>query len=372
MPSRLAVALASAAVVSAVHLPTRGAQRQAAGLTIVVIAGEDAVNIVQQRTAVAPVVEVRDRNDTPVAGVLVTFSIQGGQNASFGGGLQTLTLTTNAAGRAAVTSLTPTASGALQINVAASFQGQTATATIAQTNFATAAQAAQGGAGGTAGSSGASAGGGGGLGPVAISSIAGGAVGGLYAYRKIVWGPDPRVDLVSTSPSIALLGAVVIFGWSGNTGGGNEWTETWDWGDGTSDRFPGGPSAQHAFTRTGVFTVTVTIEDPHGRTAAGSTTVTVKTLDGRWTLGTTTSVFDFTQSGLNIGGQFTTATGVGSGTVTGLVEATIFARVTFTITPIAGTAASSFVGFARFEAGGDVIGGTFSGGISATTELRRQ
>jgi hypothetical protein len=165
---------------------------------------------------------------------------------------------------------------------------------------------------------------------------------------------------------------VVIFGWGGNTGGGNEWTETWDWGDGTRETFSGGPSAQHAFSRPGVFTVRVTIEDPHGRTASGSTTVTVKTLDGRWTLGTSTSVFDFTQSGLNIGGQFTTATGVGSGTVTGLVEATIFARMTFTIAPAAGTAGSSFVGFARFDASGDVIGGTFSGGISATTELRRQ
>ena len=42
-------------------------------LKIVVIAGEGAVNVIQQKTAVAPIVEVRDRNDQPVAGVVVTF-----------------------------------------------------------------------------------------------------------------------------------------------------------------------------------------------------------------------------------------------------------------------------------------------------------
>ena len=44
---------------------------QDASLRIVVIAGEGSVNIVQQKTAVAPIVEVRDRNDLPVAGATV-------------------------------------------------------------------------------------------------------------------------------------------------------------------------------------------------------------------------------------------------------------------------------------------------------------
>jgi hypothetical protein len=72
-----------------------------AALRIVVIEGEDAVNIIQQKTAVAPVVEIRDRNDLPVSGATVTFAI-GGKNATFAGGVQTLTVTTNAAGRAVV------------------------------------------------------------------------------------------------------------------------------------------------------------------------------------------------------------------------------------------------------------------------------
>jgi hypothetical protein len=84
---------------------------QATGLKIVVIAGEDAVNNIQQKTAVAPIVEVRDRNNLPVSGATVTFTIGGGNNATFTGGLRTLTVTTNAAGRATAGTLNPLASG---------------------------------------------------------------------------------------------------------------------------------------------------------------------------------------------------------------------------------------------------------------------
>jgi hypothetical protein len=149
------------------------AQSQPA-LRIVVIEGEDAVNVIQQKTAVAPVIEVRDRNNLPVPGVLVTFSIEGGKAASFGGA-STLTVATNAAGQAAVTGLTPSAAGAFQIQVQAAFQGQLATATIAQTNVATAAQAA-------------AAGGGGGLSATTIgiagAAVAGGAVAATQITRK--------------------------------------------------------------------------------------------------------------------------------------------------------------------------------------------
>ena len=113
---------------------------QANTLRIVVIEGEDAVNIVQQKTAVAPVVEVRDRNNQPVAGAIVRFAIQQGRGTF--AGARTLSVTTNAAGRAVAAGLTPTGSGALQIGASATFQGQTAVATIAQTNVMTAAQAA--------------------------------------------------------------------------------------------------------------------------------------------------------------------------------------------------------------------------------------
>jgi len=169
------------------------AAQQNAGLRIAVISGEDAVNIIQQKTAVAPLVEVRDRNNQPVAGALVTFSIEGGKAATFGGA-STLTVATNAAGQAAVTGLTPSAAGAFQIQVSAAFQGQLATATIAQTNVMTAAQAAAasaassgGSASGGAGSGGAASGGGGlstSTIAVAGAAVAGGAVAATQVAKK--------------------------------------------------------------------------------------------------------------------------------------------------------------------------------------------
>ncbi len=195
-----------------------------ARLKIVVIQGEDAVNIIQQKTAVAPIVEVRDRNDNPVAGALVTFSIQGGQNATFGGGLQSLMVTTNAAGRAAVTGLTPTASGAFQISASAAFQGETAVATIAQTNVMTAAQAAQiagaSGAGGTgsgAGAGGVAAGGGGALSATTIGIIGGAAAGGGLLVATKAGGDDSGegplagriTETFTTAPTLLPDGGVV-------------------------------------------------------------------------------------------------------------------------------------------------------------------
>ena len=122
-------------------------------LKIVVIDGEGAVNIIQQKTAVAPVIEVRDRNDQPVAGATVNFVVRAGR-ATFGGA-RTLTVTTNAAGRAAAAGLAPSGTGALQIGATATFQGQTAAAiTIAQTNVLTAAEAAAASSAAASGSSG--------------------------------------------------------------------------------------------------------------------------------------------------------------------------------------------------------------------------
>jgi hypothetical protein len=118
---------------------------QPAGLRIVVIEGEDAVNVIQTKTAVAPIVEVRDRNNLPVSGVTVTFAVNGNA-ASFAGGAQSITAVTNAAGQATAAGLTPVTAGPVQVTAAAIVQGQPVTVTIAQTNIATAAQAAGGAA----------------------------------------------------------------------------------------------------------------------------------------------------------------------------------------------------------------------------------
>lgn len=145
---------------------------QPGGLKIVVIEGEGAVNIIQQKTAVSPLVEVRDRNNNPVSGAVVTFTIQGGNNAAIAGGAQTVSVTTNTAGRAVMAAINPVNPGTFQIQVQAAFQGQTAAAAITQTNVMTAAQAASAATAG-AGAGGAG-GGGGGISGLAIGGIVGG------------------------------------------------------------------------------------------------------------------------------------------------------------------------------------------------------
>ena len=160
--------------------------------------GENAVNIIQQKTAVRAVVEVRDANNLPVPGASVTFTVTGKGGASIAGP-SVVSVPTDAAGRAVLSGMTPSSSGGLQISVNAAFKGLTASTTITQTVVATAAAAAAitGAAAGTgaaaaggattgtvAAAGGGAAAAGGGLGTAAIVGIVGGAVavgGGLAA-----------------------------------------------------------------------------------------------------------------------------------------------------------------------------------------------
>ena len=176
--------------------PAAGAARaQDDGLRIVVLEGEDSVNIIEQGTAVPTLVEVRDSNDLPVVGAEVAFLLQGG-NATLNAGLSQVAVTTNALGQAAVT-VNPISSGAVQLSVNAAFQGQTATAAIVQTNFATAAEAAAAGAGAASGAGsgstsalGGGASSGGGLGTGAAVGIAGAAAGGAVGVGVALGGDD--------------------------------------------------------------------------------------------------------------------------------------------------------------------------------------
>jgi hypothetical protein len=195
LPILLALTLASGA---SPQLPSRDP-----GLRIVVIAGEDAVNVVQQKTAVAPVVEVRDRNDNPVAGAVVRFAIRSGR-ATFGSG-RTISVTTDLAGRAAAGGFAPTGTGLVQINVTASFQGQAAVATISQTNVATAAQAAAttGASGGAAGGGGATAGAASGVG---AATGTGAAAAGATATTAAAAGAGGGLSVATTA---AIVGGAV-------------------------------------------------------------------------------------------------------------------------------------------------------------------
>jgi hypothetical protein len=203
----VALALSQPAVPSAVALAREGlpsvALAQEGPFKIVVLAGEDSVNVIQQKTAVAPLVEVRDRNNNPVSGAVVTFAIQGGKAAAFQGGAATITVTTGAAGQAAAAGLTPLATGAVNISVSAAVQGQVVTAAITQVNVMTAAEAAAaasasgagaGAGGGAGGGSGAAAGGGaaggtgGGLSATTIAIVGGAVAAGAVAATQVVGG----------------------------------------------------------------------------------------------------------------------------------------------------------------------------------------
>ena len=154
------------------------ATAQDAGLRIIVLEGEDSVNIIERGTAVPTLVEVRDRNDLPVSGAAVLFLLGDGGTATLNAGLQQVEVITDALGRAAV-EVHPIGSGPVELSVDATFAGQTVTTTIVQTNFATAAEAAAAAAG---------AGAGGGLGTGALVGIVGAAAGAVGAGVALAGG----------------------------------------------------------------------------------------------------------------------------------------------------------------------------------------
>jgi hypothetical protein len=184
------------------------AQTASDELKIIVVEGEDGVNIVKKKTAVQPVVEVRDKNDLPVAGATVTFALpSAGPGGTFLNGARSLTMITNSAGRAAVASLHPVGTGAFRIGVSAAFQGHIATVAIAQTNYLTAAAAA--GAGGAAGAAGGVVGAGtAALSTTAIVGIVGGVVaaGAIVAVKALGKSSSPSA---ATPTSIGLGSATV-------------------------------------------------------------------------------------------------------------------------------------------------------------------
>ena len=149
--------------------PLRAAQpQQTSKLKILVLEGEGAINNIRQRTARDPIVEIQDENNRPVAGAVVTFLLPDrGASGTFANGARSVSVTTDAQGRAVATGLQPNnVEGQLQIHVSASHQGQVASATISQSNAVSVAAAAGAGAGAGAGKL------------IAILAIVGGAVAG--------------------------------------------------------------------------------------------------------------------------------------------------------------------------------------------------
>ena len=277
-----AVLLAGAAMYAS---PGHVVAAQTAALKIVVLEGEDAVNLIDKKTAVKPTVEVRDRNDLPIAGALVRFSIRG-RAAAFNNGVRELSLTTDSLGRAAVSELSPLGRGAIEIQVNASYQGQTAVATIHQTNFATAAQAAQAGrmppqgaqpastgstGATTTATTGTTGGAGGGLSGLAIAGIIGGAAAGTAAGVAVSRRNDSPCEF-TVSPqavSVPASGGTASIALTSSPGGNCQWTAA------TASTVGAITSAASGI---GSATVTVTVAANNGDARTGTLTVANQTI----------------------------------------------------------------------------------------------
>jgi len=112
-------------------------------ISIRIVAGQNGVNILKRQSAVIPVVEVRDRNDRPVAGALVNFmSPDDGASVMFLTGKRTFSAVTELDGRASASAALPVGSGSFQITVMAKYgEHAVATTSVSQTNYATASEA---------------------------------------------------------------------------------------------------------------------------------------------------------------------------------------------------------------------------------------
>jgi hypothetical protein len=112
------------------------AQPAPAKLNIVIVGGEGAINNIRQRTAREPIVQVEDENHRPVGGAVVLFLLpDNGPSGVFEGGGRTIEVKTDSAGRAVGRGFKVNkVEGKFQIQVQATYQGVTASATIAQVN----------------------------------------------------------------------------------------------------------------------------------------------------------------------------------------------------------------------------------------------
>jgi hypothetical protein len=193
---RVLCCILACSLIAPVSKPLGAAPQEVAPqLKIVILEGDGAVNNVRQRTARDPVVEVRDENDRPVAGAVVTFLLPDrGPGAVFSDGAKSLSVTTDAQGRAVATGLQAnTAEGNYQIRVTASHEGQTAGAVISQTNVLAAAAA-----GIAAGKL-----------ALILAIVGGAAAGGVYAATRSDNGSitPPPARVATISPGSPAVGA---------------------------------------------------------------------------------------------------------------------------------------------------------------------
>ncbi|MCE2542113.1 MAG: PEGA domain-containing protein [Acidobacteria bacterium] len=276
------------------------------GLRIVVLEGEDSLNIIGQGTAVPVVVEVRDRNDLPVSGATVLFVLREGSMAMLNGGPQPVASTTNALGQAAVT-VNPVASGAVQLQVSATFQGQTATAAIVQSNVASTAVA--GGAAdrspGESGSAVAGGASGGGIGTGTLLGIAAAGGGAAVAGVVLAGGGSPPVAALDISPNGLGMAELTNYRFDGGRSTDPDQdtlSYTWEFGDNGRGS---GVVAMHIYDAAGTYSVTLTVNDSKHQALTTGSLMVAPSLDGRFagTLGNTELTVDLDQNAREFSGQ---------------------------------------------------------------------
>jgi hypothetical protein len=269
-------------------------------LRVIVIDGDEAANIVAERIAAEPVVEVRERDDRKVPGAVVRFfirrTVRNRIAALFSDGRSEVTALTDEAGRAQAAAISPVEPGSYQIDVQVSHQGRTATATIRQTNYATRADAQNAGPPAPASGAGATATGvaaaaGGGLSKLAVLGIvAGGAAGGGAAAILA------RRESGASGPRLGAIAVQTPLGMSGSTGlqGGTAFTFSieatdfdpgsltylWEFGDGATSTEA---APAHIYNVAGSYTAAVTVSDAQ-QSLRSDIQVNVIGLTGTWVM----------------------------------------------------------------------------------------
>lgn len=334
------VALSAPSSALAWRLPVgepRSEQAAARGaLKVVIIDGDEAANVVQEKMAAESVIEVRDEEDRTVTGAVVRFKIRRAVSkrlsAAFRGGKDEVRTLTDAVGRARTGPLTPLEPGRFEIEVQVTHKGQTATSTIRHTNFSSAAQAraagrepAQGsnapagtqagagtaGAGATtagvaaagAATAAASAGGGIGLGQLALLGVAvGGAGAGAVVYansRKDVASAEASLSAITLSQTTGVQAATPFrFSVQATNFAAGNTTYRWEFGDGEASTEA---APTHVYSSAGSYSVSVAVSDGKA-SARAETSLTVYNVTGNWlsTGGRVTA--QFTQTGASITG----------------------------------------------------------------------
>ncbi len=176
------------------------------GIQIVIVEGEGAINNVKERLNREVIVQVEDQNHKPVAGAAVSFFLPNdGPGGTFANGTNSLTTTTNAQGRAVARGIQFNGqAGAMQIRVAASYAGRTASIVVNQSNVLS---------GASSGGGRASSGAGGGMRLSTKLLIIGAIVGGGVAAGVLLGnrgGSSPTP--AATPPTITITPGLVTVG----------------------------------------------------------------------------------------------------------------------------------------------------------------